>query len=50
MTLSFVIPPYGIICYFLLKDKDHSRAKIALLFGALGFLVWLFFKVLLWFK
>jgi hypothetical protein len=50
MTLSFVVPPYGFICYFLIKDKDRARAKIALFFGSLGFLVWLFFKVLVWLK
>lgn len=50
MTMSFLIPPYGFIYYFLTKDKDYRRAKIALFFGTLGFLVWLFFKMLVWSK
>lgn len=49
MTLSFAIPPYGLIYYVLLKDKDIKRAKIALFFAFLGFVVWLFFKMIVWF-
>jgi hypothetical protein len=50
MTLSFVIPPYGFIYYFMIKEKDSSRAKIALFFAFIGVLVYLFFKMLVWFR
>jgi len=50
MTLSFVIPIYGLLYYFLLKDKDHSRAKIALFFTTLGFMVWILLKVIVWLR
>jgi len=50
MTMSFVIPPYGVIYYFILKDKDSRRAKVAMFFAFLGFLVWLFFKMIVWFR
>lgn len=47
MTLSFLIPPYGLIYYILLKDKD-KRAKIALFFAFLGFMIWLTLKIVVW--
>jgi hypothetical protein len=50
MTLSFVIPIYGLIYYVLLKDKDEKRAKVALFFAFLGFAVWLLFKMIVWFR
>ena len=49
MTLSFLIPPYGLIYYILLKDKD-KRTKIALFFAFLGFMIWLVLKVVIWSK
>jgi len=48
MTLSFVIPLYGLIYFILLKDKDNKRAKIALFLATIGILFWLLSKVINW--
>lgn len=50
MTLSFVIPVYGIIYYVMLKDKDAKRAKVALFFAIVGLAVWLLLKLIVWTK
>jgi len=50
MTLSFVVPLYGIIYYVLIKEKDNKRARIALLFAILGCVFWLFFKLIVWLR
>jgi hypothetical protein len=50
ITLSFLIPIYGLIYYLLLKDRDEKRAKIALFLASLGFAVWLFLKMIVWLR
>lgn len=46
IPLSFIIPIYGFIYYFMLKDKDYKRAKVALFFASMGFFVWLLLKLI----
>lgn len=48
MTLSFVIPVYGIIYYVMLKDKDVKRAKVALFLAMIGLALWLLLKLTVW--
>jgi len=50
MTLSFVIPLYGLLYYLFLKDNDNSRAKIALFFATVGFMIYLLLRVIVWLK
>ncbi len=41
MTLSFLVPIYGYLTYFLMKDSYKGKAKVGLFFALLGTGAWL---------
>jgi hypothetical protein len=50
LTLSLVIPLYGLLYYALLKDKDPQRSKIALTLAIVGGIIYLLLKLMVWLR
>ncbi len=48
MLMSFIIPIYGFLTYFVLKDSYTSKAKVGLFFATLGAALWVMLKLFVW--